>query len=274
MALKLNEAYPGRFNNPSPEYPQGSFKNRTTPTAEDGSYFEQQWANDHLAFLSSLLDGAGVEANGLVDEVGSSQYYAALLQVISDASPSPVQATEVISGISRIGTQAEVNAGTLDNVAVTPAKLRGAQATQAEAEAGTDNTKISSPLRVFQALRSAAANATELLRGTLRIGTQADVNAGTLDDVAVTPKKLRMGFAVSLAQNGYVAFPTWLGGLIIQWGVTGAQGTKTWPITFPNGALSVSIANQNNDTSGITAISATGYTYAGASSSRFIAVGY
>lgn len=89
MALKLNETYPGRFNNPSADYPQGSFKNRTSPTAQDGSYFEQQWANDQLAFFSSLLSGAGVTANGLVDKVGASQYYSALVSVIAAQSAIP-----------------------------------------------------------------------------------------------------------------------------------------------------------------------------------------
>ena len=79
MALKLNERYPGRFNSPTTQYPQGSFKNRTAPGAKDGSYLEQDWANDKLAFYSSLLSGANITANGNVDTVGASQHYDALL---------------------------------------------------------------------------------------------------------------------------------------------------------------------------------------------------
>jgi hypothetical protein len=61
-----------------------------------------------------------------------------------------VQATETVSGIAEIATQAEVTTGADDARIVTPAKLRGAQATQAEAEAGTDNTKLMTPLRARQ----------------------------------------------------------------------------------------------------------------------------
>lgn len=91
MAFKLNERYPGRFNNPSAAYPQGSFKNRTSPTAKDGSYLEQDWANDKEGFFQSLLSDAGVVPNGTVDSVGSSQFYDSLRQIvrglIQDAAP-------------------------------------------------------------------------------------------------------------------------------------------------------------------------------------------
>lgn len=79
MALKRNERYPGRFSNPTTASPQGAFKNRTSPTAEDGSYFEADWANDWDGFFARVLNVAGITPNGTVDNGTNSQLYDALM---------------------------------------------------------------------------------------------------------------------------------------------------------------------------------------------------
>lgn len=78
MALKRNETYPGRFSNPTDDHPQGAFKNRSAPGAQDGSFCEQQWANDWDGFFGRLLTLAGITPSGKVDTAQASQYFDAL----------------------------------------------------------------------------------------------------------------------------------------------------------------------------------------------------
>lgn len=86
-------------------------------------------------------------------------------------------------------------------------------ASQAQAEAGTDNATAMTPLRVKDALGA-------LIGG---VATAA-------------------GFAVSTGVNGYVRLPSWLGGIMIQWGSatqTGGLVQITWPLAFPSGVFVV-----------------------------------
>lgn len=122
MALNLFNKYGSRANPPSIDYPQGSVKNRTAPDVKDGTPLDADWANDIQGYLQSLLQDAGIVADGQVDKVGASQYFEALKAVIHNEGPS--QATETDLGLIEIATQAEVNVGTDDARAVTPKKLK------------------------------------------------------------------------------------------------------------------------------------------------------
>lgn len=104
-------------------------------------------------------------------------------------------ATETIAGRIEIATQAETDAGTDDSRAVTPAKLAGFSATVerrgmvelasgAETRAGSDNSRAVTP----QAL--ATLTASNSRRGLIEIATQAEVDAGSSAQLAVTPQTL------------------------------------------------------------------------------------
>jgi len=55
------------------------------------------------------------------------------------------------------------------------------------------------------------------------------------------------GFAANFGSTGYIKFPSWLMGFIIQWGATGT-GTSgaavTFPLVWPNGAKGVWVTPQ------------------------------
>lgn len=216
--------------------------NKTWPTSS---------ADDWEPWVEMLHTGNMVQATQAEAEAGvSSTAWMSALRVAQAIAKVVTQATETVFGWLKVSTQAQVTTGTDDATAVTPKKLRGAQATQAEAEAGALDTKLMTPLRALQLIRNVTALATEVLYGVLRVGTQAEVDTGTLDMVAVTPKKMRWGFAFSYNSSGYMVFPTWLGGLIIQWSngqINAGAGMAriTLPLEFTSSLVVYSIGTSS-----------------------------
>ncbi|MEA9415962.1 phage tail protein [Aeromonas caviae] len=125
---------------------------------------------------------------------------------------------------------------------------RRATQTEANASSDQDDTSYITPKKLWGWVKQS----TETVLGMMKVATQAQTNTGTADDVAVTPKKLRAGFAVSLENSGYIAFPTWLGGLIIQWGSNTFMNSgittqaNTFPITFPAACFIVNMGSYEN----------------------------
>jgi hypothetical protein len=127
-----------------------------------------------------------------------------LQQVLAAYTPD---ATETVKGIAAIATNTEVGAATND-------------------------TKFVTPLKLGNFFTSRFIQATEAALGVLKLATQAQTNAGTDDTTAVTPKKLRFGFAASFGPSGYLTLPTWMGGLIFQWGIGTISLTTTSGIYY------------------------------------------
>lgn len=149
-----------------------------------------------------------------------------VLEVLAEAGISPDKAshTQLCDAIKKIVTNAA--------------------ATQGEVNDSNPVDQINDKFITPKTLWGWVKQSTETVLGMMKVATQTQTNSGTADDVAVTPKKLRMGFAVLLGTNGYIALPTWMGGLLLQWGFaagsTSGQATITLPIAFPNSILSLS----------------------------------
>ncbi|MEN3787387.1 phage tail protein [Aeromonas veronii] len=150
------------------------------------------------------------------------QYVDDVMKAHTESSDHP-DASETAKGLSRRSTQAEVNASSNqdDTAYITPRKLWGW-----------------------------VKQASETVLGMMKVATPSQMNAGTADDVAVTPKKIRAGLSISLSDSGYIALPTWLGGLVFQWTLSqiinsGANGTVLLPFSNPGGTIAALTTHEN-----------------------------
>lgn len=165
MSINLATRYPGRANPATSDYPQGSFKNRSAPGVLDGSYLEQDWANDQFAFFQSVLAAANITPNDVVDHVGASQYFDALRRVMNIPSWSNSFNYAVPSLV--FGSDNKIYAALLPSGPTT-----------------APQNPISAPT-YWQAIPTNPASTT--LAGTVRLATNAESLAGTSSTIAMTP---------------------------------------------------------------------------------------
>ena len=166
-------------------------------------------------------------------------------------------------------------------------------ATQEQTNSGVDDTTYLTPKKFAAGLAALVIQATEEIRGLAKVATQSDLRDGADDTRFVTAKKLttwfatktasyaaagiaafanaselrdgnsetkmlspgviKYGFSMLKAPNGYIVFPPWLGGLIIQWGTAEIPAGRTnvpYTLTYPNASI-VTVGQPQNITGGL-----------------------
>jgi len=239
--------------------------NQTT-TANNGIYLSAagSWvrtndANSTAEFIRerSVRVQSGTTHGGKVFRLNSS---------VVALGTSPVTFTDaVVAGATSVTTLSASGAATLQSVSATTLTATGASSLQAV----TATTVAASGAVTGNG--GTLDQATETVRGTAEVATDAEMLDSNNDLVIATPKKLRLGFAISTAQKGYISFPTWLGGLIIQWDLitlaaNNANQPFTWAIPFTTSVRSANVSvldtsgsagiTQNTD---LRSVSLTGY---------------
>jgi len=81
MAIVPSTDYAGQIDTDA-QYPQGKAKNVTIQGDGTGTPLEKAWVNDIWGFLQQLLAQAGITPSGNPDEVGTSDYWDALVDLI------------------------------------------------------------------------------------------------------------------------------------------------------------------------------------------------
>lgn len=213
-----------------------------------GTTVEANWLNAVQEEIISILTLAGIEP----DEASNVQMAAAMTILLAVKAPleSPALTGVPIAPTAAPGTESDQIATTAFAAALgtAHANLTNPHSATSAATAlrlmlrdAYGRVKVAAPVAADDVARlatvtdHAAVAGTEAVSGHLKVASDADMLTDN-DAKVATPKKLRLGLSFSLGPNGYVALPTWMSGLIIQWGktVSGASSQNTaFPLPFP-----------------------------------------
>ncbi|WP_374414207.1 hypothetical protein [Novosphingobium colocasiae] len=184
-----------------------------------------------------LIAKAGVAFALLVFDIAFEADFAANIE-FGDAVFTWPPTTETTQGVAELATQAEVNAGTDDQRIVTPLKL-AARLAAVLAPFTAAIGAITDALSTF-ALKATTITGGGLVSGggtlaenrtlTVTEASPADMQAGTAADKAVTPRR----YAPPAYANGQTGYRVHHDGLIECWGVTHVAANSSAVVAFPD----------------------------------------
>ncbi|WP_186163594.1 gp53-like domain-containing protein [Burkholderia gladioli] len=197
-----------------------------------------------LANFVAAIGIAGSNRTQLTD-TGAANAYAA-------ANPSPFTALPTVGGVTQVIRIAHANTGAStyapDGLAPAPIYgMGGAPMQGGELVANGVATLVSfvgpqlNGGALCWVMTGCTGGSLQIADATaakhaVSMGQFETLMQGSIADVATS-----MGFEVVLATNGYIKFPSWLGGWVVQWGsfTTSASGYSNWgfPRAFPSASL-------------------------------------
>ncbi|AXG70421.1 hypothetical protein KORDIASMS9_02661 [Kordia sp. SMS9] len=157
------------------EQTEGDLSSKIAPNSElFDQVFQDGVTHQIYTIQTAIIDDLGVELNDFITIPNAMEFLTSV--------PS---ATESVSGIAEIATQAEADQGVNDLKIITPKKL-------------AESLPVLSP---------PPPQATESVSGIARIATQNESNGSTVDDKFITPKKLN-GRSATTTRTGVVELAT------------------------------------------------------------------
>ena len=240
-------ALPGEFKRLDTIAGQSVSENIIHMTATDGSEDIYDLRGIGLFLADGTLFAVYGQADPLFRKVSIAAFLLAFDIAFVDAVDAAIEfgdstflfppASETVKGVAELATQAEVDAGLDDSRIVTPAKLK----VILEALAAAVNADIDGVSALLTALLARTITGSGLITGggnltasrVLQVlaASAGDVATGTAADRAVTPAALS-GLARSLTTNGYGLVPG-MGGLMMMWGRFTAIANGATSVTFP-----------------------------------------
>lgn len=284
--INLESEFSPRVNPADANYPFGSIKDNSSPGANDGTPLAAVWGNDFEGFRQAAMTEAGITPSGLPDTAQDSQLLDAVKAVTRDAGlrQSVIETMRYIQS----GEQPTFDAALATAIGGYP---KGAVVLGDDGVTVYRNTVDSNSTNPNTGGAGwTNEQATETVLGMMKVATQAQTKAGSADDVAITPKKLRFGFSVLLENNGYIVTPSWMGGWMLAWGTgvippNSQAVTLTYALAFPTKVLGGGAFHNNSTVPSFTldantrtsttqiAIKSSAMTAAGAIGVNYIAIG-